>query len=146
MHVSKVSISKETRKLAELHLRPGQKTKLRRQRIIDYVLSRPVGTRIKLIEFQKVAEYKSFQSADSLIKHMLKTGRLTREELGLKQYAYYVPGKQHGFVKVIRKGTVRYDMVQINELAMRFSWENPDNHNDLRKFVLWLEARARGET
>lgn len=114
----------------------AKKRELRREAIIAYIKRKPLGTRIKLEEFKQAGNFATDANTDVFIKKMLKDGVIIRENLTPRTFCYQVAGG--GEVRVTRPADPRRKKLtplEIEQLAMKWSWENPDCYNDLRQFI-----------
>lgn len=139
MEVSAVKVRPETFQLAERPMKAGRRRELRRELIVEYIKSKPYGKRIKMAEFEKVGQFKTHQNTAVFVKRMMRDGVIVRHDLSLRKFFYTVPGQ----VKTKTVSTppprgdsgARFTAQEIEQRAKDFSWANPDNQNDLRKFI-----------
>lgn len=139
---AKVKVSSETIKAAEAGLSFKRKQELRRESIIAYIKSRPSGTRIAMDEFRQIGSFATTANADAFIKVMLKHKLIDRDNITPRTYWYSVPNDAP---RTIRAAKLKYTATQIEEMAMKFSWEQPDWHNDLHKFIEWLKEQKNSD-
>lgn len=139
---ARVAVSNETIKAAEVPLSFKRKQELRRESIIAYIKSRPLGVRITMAEFQQVGNFATEANAHAFIKVMIKHKLIERENITPRTYSYSVP---HDAPKTIKAATAKYTAPQVEEMAMKFSWESPDSYNDLHAFIIWLKEEANKE-
>ena len=126
----------------------------RRQKLIDYIRSKPAGTILTYSDFMKVVDIDNYGSIGSLIKIMLKNDQICcYGEMG--GYTYAVPddaaslllntpkkgGRRPGAGRPKKNAVVKPKPSDIEVMAMRFGWENPDQNNDLRAFVGWYKKQ-----
>jgi hypothetical protein len=125
----------------------------RRQKIIDYIRSKPAGTIITYTDFMEATGSESYGTIGSTIKSMLHNDMIRRYgEAGGYTYAVVEDASTVAIVnklkpankpKKAKKNTVKAKVIpepkptDIEALAMKYGWENPDRNNDLRAFVAW---------
>ncbi len=90
---ARVTILPETIAEAERELTPKERIQLRRQRIMDYIESKPAGTIIRRQEFFRVGQFKSQGHLNQFLKTMLKKGLITRYEETPRKHSYSVGGR-----------------------------------------------------
>lgn len=133
MQASKVNVSPE---LLSEHLTKERKTKLRHERVIELIESKPAGAQIRLGEFAAVTDMKP-DSVHYLLKQMAKSGLISIEKLSPHELTYHVlSDKPRTVWKTITPHTHNSDVV---DLAMRYFWETQDD--SLHNFVGWVKAQ-----
>ena len=138
---ARVKISQETIQSLDAPMPLERKRELRRQRIIEYIKRKPMGARIKLEEFVQAGHFKTDSNADVFVRKMIAEGIIERENLSPRTFCYRVV-QQEEEVRVVKRATERLTASQIEEKAMQFSWEHPEEQNDLRAFVAWLKDNS----
>lgn len=86
MEASKITISDKTYDLSLLNR--TKRTNLRRKAIIEYIQSKPAGEIINMGELQRVAQIKSYATAWSFVKIMIRDGIISQYK-GDKPKSYY---------------------------------------------------------
>lgn len=86
MEASKITISDKTYDLSVLNR--TKRTNLRRKAIIEYIQSKPAGEIINMGELQHVAQIKSYATAWSFVKTMVRDGVIGQHK-GDKPKSYY---------------------------------------------------------
>jgi hypothetical protein len=86
MEASKITISDKTYDLSLLNR--TKRTNLRRKAIIEYIQSKPNGEIINMGELQQVAQIKSYATAWSFVKTMVRDGVIGQYK-GDKPKSYY---------------------------------------------------------
>lgn len=86
MEASKLTISDKTYDLSVLNR--TKRTNLRRKAIIEYIQSKPSGELINMGELQNVALIKSYATAWSFVKTMVRDGVISQYK-GDKPKSYY---------------------------------------------------------
>jgi hypothetical protein len=146
MEASRITLDPATQK----PLTKKRRQELRRERVLGYIRSKPAGERIKLPEIMQLLNIKNFGSADSLIRSMLRQGLIRRHEIGLRAYAYSIPGDANTVTPPRESEpkseptpqTAESVVSELEQCAMRYSWHNPEQHDSLRGFIRWMrEAR-----
>lgn len=86
MEASKLTISDKTYDLSVLNR--TRRTNLRRKAIIEYIQSKPSGEIINMGELQNVAQIKSYATAWSFVKTMIRDGVISQYK-GDRPKSYY---------------------------------------------------------
>lgn len=86
MEATKITISDKTYDLSVLNR--TKRTNLRRKAIIEYIQSKPSGEIINMGELQRVAQIKSYATAWSFVKIMIRDGVISQYK-GDKPKSYY---------------------------------------------------------
>lgn len=86
MEATKITISDKTYDLSVLNR--TKRTNLRRKAIIEYIQSKPSGEIINMGELQRVAQIKSYATAWSFVKTMIRDGVISQYK-GDKPKSYY---------------------------------------------------------
>jgi hypothetical protein len=146
MEATSVQISKATREIAEKGLTPKKKGELRKQLILSFVKSKPLGTYIKLSDFRAIGDFPHEGAAHTFVMGMVGKGMLEKEALGPRRFTYRVPGAKDSDVKILRAATPRLTMDELEEQAMKFAWDNPEKNNDLRGFIGALKEFIKSKT
>jgi hypothetical protein len=113
----------------------AKKREMRREAIIAYVKRRTFGSRIKIEEFQQVGAFKTAANADAFIKNMLRDKVLMRENITPRTYWYSVPNEVVTITKAADPRRKKLTFTEVEQIAIQWSWENPDCYNDLHKFI-----------
>lgn len=135
MEATRIQITPITQQKLDKPLSMNERMALRRQKMIDYIKSKPLGTPIRIEEFGEASKTTK-ANAQLYIKKMLDDGTILREALSPKKFCYSVQDSQ---VKVIRAATMRWTAPELEDIAMRFAWNHPEHHNDLHSFIIWLK-------
>lgn len=137
--VARVKITPETLNKAGKSLSFKRKQELRTEAVIAYIRSRPFGTPISYAEFMQVANFKSQPGIYSFINKLVKQGIIYQESVSPRKVSYSVPESEVKVTKPATKPKLTTLTVQeITDKAMRYSWENPDDTNNLRGFIASL--------
>lgn len=135
MQASKVIIDP---KLLSGDLSNQQKAKLRKERALDFIKSKPNGAVIKQSEFVPVVGI-GLSGIGSFLAQLEKDGLIEREKAGPLKTAFYVlEGKPKAQWKTIEPHQHQSSVV---DLAMRFYWET--NSDSLHEFVEWASKQQR---
>jgi hypothetical protein len=144
MEASKVTINPD--KLKYEQMTEKQRTELRARNIIDLIRNTPAGERITLMQFMKAAGYRTYQSADSKLKSMIRQGLISKTELDHpKTYAYSInDGTLTAPKREPAKEVQHFDDIQppfqtLGDYAKQFVWEA--NSDSLRDFVRWMDGK-----
>lgn len=153
---ARVSIDPETVAEAEKPLAYSKKRELRRESIVAYIESKPYGTRINLKEFQRVAFISTSANTYAFVGRMIKDGIIYKHEISPRTFFYTVAANQKVVhpadkvdkppldVKPAPPPAPKTPIVENNlrRKAQQFSWAYPENHNDLREFIKWMESQG----
>ena len=113
------------------------KRKLLREKLVkEYIRSRPYGVAIQLKEFQKLLRYGSTGEARVLLREMLESGQILREEIpGKRSFSYTVAG-----VTVVTKPKDKDVISQVIDQAKNYAWE--ENSDSLRGFIEYIRQKG----
>lgn len=118
----------------------AKKSKLRRENIKALIRSKPAGTPIQIVEFQRVT-MTSNPATYSMLMNMVKKGQIQKiaVEGKVNRYSWAVNEK----IKVTRKAAPKapvsatsFDTETLIEKAKSYAWET--NDDSLRAFIKWL--------
>lgn len=159
---SKVSLNPKLLAEAERNLTFKQKRALKEQKVLDLIRSRPAGSRIGLRDFARVL-MTSEPSAHEFIKGMVKRGKISKHNLSPKTFYYAIlddaktvtPTEEKPIEEPKAELTSNPNAaptppmpsshhldIDIERKAMQYSWETPDDNNNLRGFIEWYKKNA----
>lgn len=156
------SVSKETMERVALPMSQKERIALREETVKNFIRSHPAGALIKLQELRKPL---SMQPANFnlFIKRLERQGIIVRTDSRPQQAqrrSYAVPEDATSTVPITFKDTpatvlaeTKSDVETFNKLkpvspgcladkAKNFAWAYPEQHNDLRAFVKWMESHS----
>ncbi len=136
MEARRVQITPITQQKLAGPLSLSERIALRRNKIIEYIKSKPLGTPIRVEEFALEAKL-SKANAQIYITKMIEDGTIFREAITPKKFCFSVQDSQ---VKVIRTATMRWSAPELEDVAMRYVWSHAEQQNDLRNFIMWLKG------
>lgn len=141
MEARKVSVSSQTFKANSAVLNKRQKARLREQKIIAYINSKPAGTCITLEDFMHITEHKSAGSVATMIQRMLKRKLLDRYLQEPKRFAYTVLDSTTTRVTAVQN---RFGLKELESKAKEYVWENlqTEENNSLKGFMSWLKSQT----
>jgi hypothetical protein len=147
MHPSNVKVSEETMQAAQAPLTFKRKQEIRRENIYAYIRSKPLGTRIKVEEFQAVGNFATVANAYAFLNVLIKHKLIYKDNITLRTYSYRVADDEAHVIKPANKAGTKAKAKDIESLAMEYSWQNHDvdSYNDLHKFIEWINNRELGK-
>lgn len=143
MEATRVTIAPKT--LAEYGrpLKHGEKSKIRRQLVLDYLRDRPYMEKTDLKEVARLTQMSS-GNVSSLLNQMVKRGQLYKTELSLKRYNFSVqPPVKTNKLKLLELPSAaplqpsHVPARPIADLAKQFFWET--GSLDLKEFIKWYD-------
>jgi hypothetical protein len=148
MQVSKIDIQPRTMAYYTQPMNKIKRRNLREKLVVEYIKSRPAGTRISNDELQRIAGFNSTGAISMMLQSMIKRGIIGRNQIGRKGYSYFVNDAvtvKPADVPAQPKPTISEPTnipTNLESLARDFSWRY--NSDSLREFVKW--ATPSGET